>query len=957
MQCIAKKVTKNWSWISNAHNANKARILILWDSDLLFVQLISSSNQFITCKIESKDGRLSCLISVVYAFNDMTGRKELWQDLIAFKQQVNGPWIIGGDFNTVVKNDEKIGGTILSDSDFEDFQNFISACQLYTSSQVEYLVPNCSDHSPALITIGQEDFRGKRPFKYFKMWSTHPDFLQAVKNIWEQDINGYQMYKLHTKLKKLKHVLKDLNKRNFMNISEQVLRAKEDLNVIQHQLNSDLFNPELISREKDCLVKYVRLVNCETSFYRQKANIKWGIHGDKCTQYFHSIMKAKRHQNRVLSLYTEDGIGLTDMNEIIAEFIGYYEKLLGTAVPVAKPDYQVISNGPILSTNQSVSLSLPVTRDEIKQAIFSMSDDKAPGPDGYSASFFKAAWDIINEDFFLAVEEFFYSGKMLGTLNTTSITLVPKIPNPKSPSDFRPISCCNCVYKVITKIIANRIQKVMGVLISDAQSAFVKGRAISNNILLAHELIKHYGRRQSSPIAILNIDLRKAFDTINWEFIKDMLKGLGFPDIMIGWIMECISTPKFSLSINGSLHGFFNGARGLRQGDPLSPYLFVLGMELNITHLFFADDLLLFGKADMGSIARLYSCLQEFSSVSGLETNPNKCSVYISGVDEDLKAQICSYLNFSEGMLPVRYLGRLQLIKSVILGIHVFWTSIYILPTRDKAHGGLGVYSASTWSYAAAAKLLWMIHLKKDLLWIKWVHEYYMRHTNIWQVRARVHDSWAWKQLTKARDMMLNKFGSISRLQNVISSCSLNDRVKISSIYRVLQHSNPIAEWCNTIWDGLQIPKHSFILWLVAQSRLLTQDRLCRMGIISSNQCALCSNNLETCSHLFFECQYSATVWNLVMDWLKFNWKSCNWDSIINWFSHSLKRKRNFTEKLKRMALAVSVYMLWSERNLRIFQEKARQPDILFRAIKITIYSKILNENFPLHIRDRIREI
>ncbi|XP_020243176.1 uncharacterized protein LOC109821398 [Asparagus officinalis] len=104
----------------------------------------------------------------------------------------------------------------------------------------------------------------------------------------------------------------------------------------------------------------------------------------------------------------------------------------------------------------------------------------------------------------------------------------------------------------------------MGYLISDAQSSFVKGRLISSNILLAHELVKHYGRKYTSPKAVLNIDLRKAFDTINWDFIRAMLKGLGFPDIMTSWIMECISTPKFSISINGILHGYFQGARGLR---------------------------------------------------------------------------------------------------------------------------------------------------------------------------------------------------------------------------------------------------------------------------------------------------------------------------------------------------------------------------------------------------------
>ncbi|XP_020253806.1 uncharacterized protein LOC109830857 [Asparagus officinalis] len=324
MHDIAKKVAKDWCWISNCHQANNARIWILWDSDFFSLQLLSSSNQFMTCAVKSKDYRLSCTIAIVYALNDNSGRKALWHDILAFKNNVTGPWIIGGDFNTIINNSEKIGGVPVSDSDTEDFLDFTSSSQLahhktarcfftwcnrqeldsriwcildrvlvneiwiqnYTSNQVEFLPPSCSDHSPGLIIIEDEDYMGKRPFKFFKMWTTHPDFLSAVTSSWEKTVVGYNMYKFHTKLKNLKSVLKDLNKRNFMNISEQVLRAKNDLKEVQKQLNIDLFNAVLISKEKDCLNKYVRLLDCEASFYRQNPNIKWGIYGDKCTQFF-----------------------------------------------------------------------------------------------------------------------------------------------------------------------------------------------------------------------------------------------------------------------------------------------------------------------------------------------------------------------------------------------------------------------------------------------------------------------------------------------------------------------------------------------------------------------------------------------------------------------------------------------------------------------------------------------
>ncbi|XP_020252332.1 uncharacterized protein LOC109829702 [Asparagus officinalis] len=329
--------------ISNVHQANNARIWILWNSDLLTVQYLNSSDQHINCLVESKDGRLSCTITVIYALNQMEGRRSLWQDILTLKSHINGPWLLAGDFNSILSGEEKLGGAPISDTDTCDFQEFISSSHLkhlkstccyftwcnkqdvdtriwsrldrvlvnddwihnYTSSQVEFLLLNCSDHSLALLSIDDEEFEGKRPFRFFNMWTNHSDFIPIVKVIWEQDINGYNMYKLFQKLKCLKPVLKNLNKRHFMNISEQVLRAKEELEDTQRQLIDEPFNSNLISKEKACSSKYLCLLNCEVSFYQQKANIKWGLHGDKFSQLFHSLMKNRRHHNRILSLYTD----------------------------------------------------------------------------------------------------------------------------------------------------------------------------------------------------------------------------------------------------------------------------------------------------------------------------------------------------------------------------------------------------------------------------------------------------------------------------------------------------------------------------------------------------------------------------------------------------------------------------------------------------------------------------
>ncbi|XP_020271780.1 uncharacterized protein LOC109846950 [Asparagus officinalis] len=178
----------------------------------------------------------------------------------------------------------------------------------------------------------------------------------------------------------------------------------------------------------------------------------------------------------------------------------------------------------------------------------------------------------------------------------------------------------------------------------------------------------------------MDIDIRKAFDTISWDFIRKMLEGQRFPREMINWIMVCISSPKFSISLNGTLHGYFEGKIGLRQVDPLSPYLFILGMEflsrrlellkkdmlfkyhpmcgkLKISHLIFADDLLLFAKEDLYSIQKLHHCVKDFSDATDLEANLDKYSIYFGGVDDSAKIEIKNFLGFSEGVLPFKYLG------------------------------------------------------------------------------------------------------------------------------------------------------------------------------------------------------------------------------------------------------------------------------------------------------------
>ena len=195
-------------------------------------------------------------------------------------------------------------------------------------------------------------------------------------------------------------------------------------------------------------------------------------------------------------------------------------------------------------------------------AMWAINGDKAPGPDGFGSHFYKDCWHIGCPDVITAVVDFFQNGRLLNEVNSTSITLIPKVLCPSHVGDYRPISCCNIIYKCITKVLCNRLRMVLPDIIMENQGAFVHSRYIMHNIMICQDLVKHYGRKNTSAGCMMKIDMRKAYDTIERDFLKEMLEALGFPEKFIEQIMICVTSPKFSLMINGALQGYFPSKKG-----------------------------------------------------------------------------------------------------------------------------------------------------------------------------------------------------------------------------------------------------------------------------------------------------------------------------------------------------------------------------------------------------------
>ena len=336
-----------------------------------------------------------------------------------------------------------------------------------------------------------------------------------------------------------------------------------------------------------------------------------------------------------------------------------------------------------LGTEDADSLEVRFSEEEVYTAIAGLNGEKAPGPDGFPIAFWSFCWEFVKGKVMEFFKEFYEKKKFVKSLNVTFLVLIPKKGNIEDVKDYRSISLLGSLYKILAKVLANRLRRVLNKVISPSQNAFVEGRQILDAALIANEAVDSMLRKNDGGV-VCKLDIEKAYDHVNWKYVLEVMRRMGFGQRWISWIFWCISTVSYSILINGVSEGFFRSTRGIQQGDPLSPYLFVLGMdilsrlvnkavegnflsgckiggareeeELEVSHLLYADDTLLFCKDNPNQLACFRWILMLFEALSGLKINLSKSEIFPIGGRENIEV-LRAKLGCRAGSLPTTYLG------------------------------------------------------------------------------------------------------------------------------------------------------------------------------------------------------------------------------------------------------------------------------------------------------------
>ncbi|XP_074306215.1 uncharacterized protein LOC141641454 [Silene latifolia] len=770
-KCSTKHVASIFQFYGFSHHVgvdaigSKGGLWLGWKSSWN-IDCITKNPNFIIIKVNECGGRF-WYIFFIYGAPKREQRQPIWLHIEQWIARMDSHFVLLGDFNQVEFKEDKLGGNKGSIYGAEVFSEWkvrnslydiafkgpkFTWCNnrkgtkriyeridkglasplwysLFPYSGIKHFPIQCSDHAPIIFDTAFFEPHKRKTFRMEAWAFEYEDSLRLLKHEWFSFDRGSPVTKLSRKLQRTRHAFKNwtLTKRKSWN--EKWSEFDDKLEVELERI----FSGHTEEGFQKCHADYIEFNKAATLYWRQRAKLHWIKDGDAGIRFFFNSVKSRHDRNLIVGLKKDDNSWTFDKQELAGIFDDHFKQIYGVnSYHAPFPQYQLahshlFDNIKFLLTNdQQDFFSSIFTRKEVRTAVFQLGPTKSPGPDGIPALFYQKFWFHIKTEVEDAVLFMLNTGNISTSFNRTAIALIPKVASPETVDNFRPSSLCNVIMKIVTKCICNRLKKVMSHLVGDYQNGFVPGRYIADNILLSHELLHHISHKRVGKRGLLavKVDMSKAYDRLDWNFIKCTLLSMKFPSKFVDLVMNCVTTVSYEVLINGSSGKSFRPKAGIRQGDPLSSYLFALCTEVlsqllcaaqdknqikgirvsreapPISHLLFADDSIFFMDARASECEALMTLLSQYGDASGQRINEAKTTITTS--------PNCTLRSYRDCLKILKAPGHKVLVGRFYYAENLHWCSNLVI-NASKSDGGLGIRNIGCLNQSLLAKIGWKI--------------------------------------------------------------------------------------------------------------------------------------------------------------------------------------------------------------------------------------------------------
>ncbi|GAU33827.1 hypothetical protein TSUD_221650 [Trifolium subterraneum] len=658
------------------------------------------------------------------------------------------------------------------------------------------------------------------PRGYLIFWLHIQTIVQYCYNrIWWLRVGGRENLEVVDRVTRCANKLQRWGKKKRIRFKEEIDECVRRMNEVRGNQDEErsMQYQELSERHATLLIQ-------EEGYWKQRAKMHWLQERDMNTRVFHMSATVRSKKKNVTKLIADNGTEAHTQEELCEVAKSYFDTLFKPRDGDHDPVLNLIQ--PRVTDDDNFILTVPITKVEIQQALFQMHPDKSPGPDGFNPTFYQRFWEQCSDDIFSAASTWLERGYFPTSLNETNICLIPKCDNPTSMKDLRPISLCNVLYKMISKVLANRLKCCLDKCVSQEQSAFVEGRSILDNALIATEVIhalkrKTQGRRRELT---LKIDISKTYDKVDWGFLRGVMTKMGFTDVWIRWVMMCVKclTALIHQAVGrGDLHGV-----RICRGAP------------EVSHILFADDCFLFCRANVAEVNELMRILHTYETASGQEVNLVKSEVFISrnmsqAAKEDLSGGNTNNNSSNKG---IQWLA---------------WERL----ACPKAHGGLGFRNFEAFNKAMVAKQVWNIVQNPNTLVAKLIKARYFPHSSLFEAPLGYNPNFALRSMCCVGVLI----DGCPRLNQQDVAEKILETLLVRSVREDKVVWDEERNGCYLVKSGYKLAMRYIIGCLPTRSRLLERRVECTLN------CPVCDEEIEDELHIFFSNESSDTVGRVAM--------------------------------------------------------------------------------------------